>query len=290
MALRLLRRIAGGLIAALLYSLSTVAAFGDFMVSFDPKPLGKYVGEQTYPLQGGLFLGQSILDPANKPTVLVPGGTPGLLEDLKLQFGADGTIDKGWTWQAGPALKNSTFLVEDYEAVGTSTKVGGTLTFIYRPGAGDPMQVASPAKKGDIELHWIQRVVDNDNITDNPGYGNPEDTIDITKGSKTPFYDVGPAFDTRPPIFQDGAYRFDTQHDINFNAELFLVSNVVGTKTITIYSGVTWGWFTRVEREGEAMAPEPPSVVTMATGLSLTAGLFGLGLIRRLGRQHCPCQ
>jgi len=217
------------------------------------------------------------LKPMKIPTKLDTGGTKGLLADLDREFGKDGTVDKGWSWKAGGALDKSQFVIVDYSAIATKSKVGGTLTFFYAPGAGDPVQSKEPARDGQIELHWIQRVVDNHNITDKPGHGNAEDTIDFVKGGKTPFYDISQKFDSRPVIFQDGSDRPDPNQDHDFTFELYLASHIHGDKSkeITIYDGITWGWSDRVVK-----TPEPSTLIVALAALALAGTRFGRGAAR----------
>ena len=108
-------------------------------------------------------------------------------------------------------------------------------------------QGSDPQTGGDIELHWIQRVFDNHNITNNPGHGNLENVIDATIGKPFTdpgrlFYDFDVNFAT-PPLFVDFPGRVDPAQTHNWLAELYLASiDKNQPQTVTIYNGVRWGW------------------------------------------------
>ncbi len=94
-------------------------------------------------------------------------------------------------------------------------------------------------------VHWVQVIADNYNISDNPGYGNAENIID-NLGNAAPYYDVeGAANSTN---FFDSPIR-DNEANLNESdwwlADLFLATGPAGNKPgqVVLYnSGVQYGW------------------------------------------------
>jgi hypothetical protein len=177
-------------------------------------------------------------------TSIARGGTAAFLATLKAAFPA-------WNFNKAANDLAGSFDVEVYDALGTPSAVGADFRLQYNPAGGDP----TPANN---ELHWIQRVVDNHNITNNPGHGNFEDVIDGLPSQTDPFYDTFGDAD------EDSFHDFPTRHDADKNhfwfADLYLVE-LTAPQTVTIYNGVRWGWTNTV--------PEPSSVL----------GLLALGTL-----------
>ena len=122
---------------------------------------------------------------------------------------------------------------------GNPPGVGAQFQLFYHPGMGAP----TPAVN---QLHWIQRVVNNHNITNNPGHGNDEDIIDVSPGQSNPFYDLIPGITfTDEDELADGPARPDPWNEHIWSAELYLVEipdPVNAPKSVTIYNGISWGW------------------------------------------------
>jgi hypothetical protein len=101
--------------------------------------------------------------------------------------------------------------------------------------------------------HWVQVIADNYNITNNPGYGNAENIVDVGNGNTTPYYDVGGAANGTPAIngslnFFDAPIR-DNQANLNQSdwwlADLFLATGPANNAPgrVTLYSdGIQYGW------------------------------------------------
>jgi hypothetical protein len=231
--------------------IASQTATAAFTVTF-PRPPGSYRQVQEYNLPNGNH-GIATVVPA-LPMSIKRGGTEDFLAELNREFGATGTVNRGWNFVTGGELTNSSFRVTQYEAVGTPTEVGANFSLAYDRGGADPMQNPAPIGAGTTELHWIQRVRDDHNITNNPGHGNSENIIDIAAGGSVPFYDVGLPPVPRAPDFSDStrrpdpAMRLDSAESHDWFAELYLASHIHGAaeKTLTIYNGVEWGWINRV--------------------------------------------
>lgn len=147
----------------------------------------------------------------------------------------------GWTFSTGADLAGS-FNISGFEAYGALNSVGANLYLNYFPIGNDPVN------DDQTEVHWIQRVICNNNATDNSGYGNPEDTIDVPDRS-LPYTDPGRLFfDYKngfptPPIFQDGPDRVQVDGSNKWSAELYLASfKRDDPYNVRIHNGVTWGW------------------------------------------------
>ncbi|MGB3512871.1 MAG: PEP-CTERM sorting domain-containing protein [Microcoleaceae cyanobacterium] len=209
-------------------------------IRFDPS--------EEYTLPDGRK-GVTTLDPLSV-TEITRGGTAGFLDQLRAEF----PVVDGWNFNAAAADLAGSFNIDIYDAQGTPARVGTEFQLQYNPSAGDP----TPADK---DLHWIQRVVDNHNITTNPGHGNPENVIDIVAGQTDPYYDTNfgiQPFDER--TFYDFPGRTDADRSHFWFAELYLVEETA-PMTVTIYNGVRWGWRNTI--------PEPSSVL----------GLFAIGAL-----------
>ncbi len=179
----------------------------------------------------------------------------------------------------GPSL-DINFNITDYEAVNNGVIGGGQLVVDYTPQQGAVL----PAN-----LHWIQIVTDNYNITGvnganlkaPKGPGKPENVVDAT-GSATPYYDVaaaaggfGAKFNATPPHFEDFSSRLEptaANPTINWNADLFLVSDN-GKKGVTVYDAVEWGWVSQYMPKVGAI-PEPDVWAVMLLGFGLTGAMM----------------
>lgn len=248
-------------------------SYGTFVVT-DPGMTGTYLDHQDYTFAD--LSGRTTLDPL---VVLPPGGSDGFLAELNHEFGQDGIVDPGWTFSAGDDLTNSKFVITDYVAFGTAAQVGAAIALDYEPGGSDPSQTDDPVLDGQREFHWIQWIVDNHNITNNPGHGHFEDIIDTNAGTGVPFYDtVNPLYTpfARPPHFGDGPVRKDPWQEHDWHAEVYLVSHIHGenSKSVTIYNGVAWGWQNRI-------VPEPSGMVLLSF-----AGFFVVAYARGRTSQY----
>jgi hypothetical protein len=87
------------------------------------------------------------------------------------------------------------------------------------------------------------------------------------------------AFNTTPPHFEDQVNRNGEPNKanptINWIADLFLVSDP-GTKKMTIYNGVEWGW--QAMFVANAKVPEPGTLALFASALF---GVVGGRWLRR---------
>jgi hypothetical protein len=180
---------------------------------------------------------------------------------------------------------NIGFNITEYSAFNDGTSGGANLVVDFTK----PASVVLPAN-----LHWVQIVTDNFNLTGvnganlaaPMGIGKQENVIDAPSSPGSPYYDVSSLaaptpFNTNPPHFEDGSLRSEpTAADpvIVWNAELFLVSDP-GTKKMTVYNGVEWGWTTEFSANGVFGAPEPATWAMMLVGF----GMIGFMLQRRRG-------
>lgn len=202
----------------------------------------------------------TILNPLSA-IALPPGGTAGWTADMAAMF-------PGFTPIAGGNLQGA-FNVNTYQAVGGAS-VGANFNLTYKPTGTDP-----GANGNYANLHWIQRVFDNFNITApnpaNRGFGKPEDVIDNDPNNPAlPYYDglIKNAKGMLVPFsivpnFEDASRRA-AMPGITWSAELFLVKDdgkVNGKEELTVYDGVSWGWRTVV--------PEPATVLISGIGLLL---------------------
>jgi hypothetical protein len=192
--------------------------------------------------------GMTRLNPTAVQSITL-GGTPLFRELLESKF-------SNWTFnRAGNDLAGS-FEIQIYDAVGAFNVVGAHLRLQYIPGINPGIN--NPTPNGN-NLHWIQRVFDDHNITNNSGHGNPENIIDIGSGVTNPFYDT--AFSADETNFSDFSSRGDTDKNHNWSAELYLVEET-GPQEVTIYNGIQWGWNNEV-------VPEPLTIFGSGMGLGL---------------------
>ena len=187
---------------------------------------GVYDATDTY-CDGRCTASLNPLQPAN----LARGGTANFLGVLQAAF----PVASGWTFAAaGADLTNGSLRVRTYDVQGTDAQVGAEFHVQYVPGAGDPTE----------NIHWIQVVTDNHNVTNNPGHGNNENIVDnpFSPAGRAPYYDDGAA--ANGTHFYDFAVRTDAKRNHTWIADLYLVvgpaANAPGQ--VTIYSGIQWGW------------------------------------------------
>ncbi len=203
--------------------------------------------------------------------------TSPLTTDITALQNALTAIFPGFSYVYGGSLSSVTFNITTYAAFNNGTNGGATLV----------LNMTSSSQNLPTNLHWVQWVNDNWNITGfNPaagapmGIGKPENVIDGAFKTATfagsPFYDVfAPgdpnAFDTAPPKFSDMPQRGEPTQAvpvITWTAWLFLVSspsttgNIANPVPITFYDGIEWGWQTTA-------TPLPPTWILMMAGLAL---------------------
>jgi hypothetical protein len=201
---------------------------------------------ETYFLENPSRQGITTLNPVYA-TSITRGGTLGFQATLQTYF-------PNWTINTAPNDLAGIFDIQRYAAQGTPTRVGAELILEYIPGAGDPTPLGNT-------LHWIQRVFDNHNLTNNPGHGNYENVID--SGANDPYYDtVGNANET---YFSDFPGRIDAANNHTWFAELYLVEEN-SPQNITIYNGIQWGWNNNVQP-----VPEPLTMFGAAAALGYGA-------------------
>jgi hypothetical protein len=208
---------------------------------------GLWDTEESYTL-GDQSRGTTRLSPTDVISI-TRGGTIGFLGTLRRDFPT-------WNFNFASNDLEGSFEIAAYDARGTQSLVGAELILFYQPGAGDP----TPQNN---KLNWIQRVVDNHNITNNEGHGNYEDVIDIPAGRNNPFYN-GTFLSPSQRNFEDFSRRNDPNRDHNWLAQLYLVEET-GSQQVTIYNGIQWGWENRVQ-------PVPEPLTIFAAGVSLGFG------------------
>jgi len=179
----------------------------------------------------------------------------------------------------GPQL-GIDFTITNYSAANNGSVGGAKLTVAFTAQKG----VVLPAN-----LHWVQIVYDNANITGfngadltaPKGLGNPESVVDAI-GVASPYYDDAfakeyPDVKARaiPPNFRDIPRRREPTaavSTIDWTADLFLVSDP-GTKMMTVYDAVQWGWVSQYSANGQFNpVPEPASWAIMLAGFGLVGG------------------
>ncbi|MEK0195011.1 MAG: hypothetical protein EAZ78_21435 [Oscillatoriales cyanobacterium] len=180
-----------------------------------------------------------LLEPKSIKSIKL-GGTNGLLNVLRRAF-------PSWTFLRAPKEKElkGSFEIKTYKACGPLTPcqpgletpqiggVGAYLSLDYNPVGDDPNPVTE-------RVYWIQRVKSN-HKGGSVIHGTVENIIDINPGQKNPFY-------SKAPFFSDSPYRIDPLNNHDWFAELYLVKHKPGTRTVTIYNGIQWGWKNRVSR------------------------------------------
>jgi len=184
------------------------------------------------------------------------GGTEAFLLALDTDFPST----RGWKFVPAKEDLQGYFSVAEYYVFFNGKVGGGGFGFNYIPSGADPVT------DGDIELHWIQRVVSNHKR--HSVHGTSENRIGIKssiigKGT-VPFFDVIPKNSKRnppptkalPPHFEYDVARDDLGNEHDWRSETYLASiNRKNPRTVTIYNGVTWGWKNSTSREAAAEAP-----------------------------------
>jgi hypothetical protein len=233
-----------------------------------------YVPATAWVACGGGDSCKTVLEPP-KVVSLGPGNltnTATLTSDLNNQRGGFGIAKYGGNL-------NINFVVTDYEALNNGTRGGADFVVDF---TNNNPRAPLPAN-----LHWIQIVQDNWNITGVDGgdlsapmgLGNHENVVDAPKTPNNAYYDVSSntppnPFNTTPPHFEDGSGRGEPTRKnpvITWNAELWLVSDPKNDGQFTIYNGVEWGWATYLA------VPEPATWMMIIMG----GGLIGVALRRR---------
>lgn len=282
------RNVITSLCIGLSMMLANYPAFGFSIVPAQPGATNNYRINDVYTQPGGAQR-SVVLNPAGVDELL-RGGTDTFLATLQAEFPA-------WTFNIAPSDLAGTFNIQNNYACGLgttdcatergspSTIVGSFIDVTYTPGAGDPTAAAN-------DLHWIQRVFDNHNVTNSPGHGNAEDVTDIRAGftdpvlglcDNNPYYDCG--FFAGETFFVDRPSRSsDSGSDHVWGAELYLVEQTAAN-TVTIYNGIKWGWLNTASDIRALTAPPSatifdnpaPSVggATVATGIGTSSITWG---------------
>jgi hypothetical protein len=240
-------------------------------------------GGNYIPSVGPVACGQGKCKTTLKPTTVVDLG-PGSPQNIGLLFTDLAFQRPAYTIGAYGGSLDLDFIITHYGAYNAPPVHGANFYVDYK------------AQQGAVlpdNLHWIQVVTDNFNISGvngsdfnaPKGLGQPESIIDALNTPNQPYYDANaaannPPFASSPPSFRDFSSRFpepNAAHPrIDWTAELFLVSDP-GTKVMTVYNGVQWGWVTQYSANGNfAAIPEPAAWGLMLAGL----GLAGAGLRR----------
>ena len=217
-----------GLFATPLITLFAQPVFAFSITPPQPGATNVYFPRFEYTVNGDGWV--SRLDPLS---TLPTGGTSGF-NSLLSPFEAN-----GWTFSQGQTL-NGSFNIDTYETFATDI-VGANLKLDYLPQGNDPINDAQ------TNLHWIQRVTNNNSTSFEPGFGIPQDVIDV-RNLNLPysdpsrlFYDLDSGF--TPPSFQDGPLREEVDGANQWQAELYLAStNPSNPFDVTIYDGISWGW------------------------------------------------
>ncbi len=172
----------------------------------------------------------------------------------------------GYKYQSSTLAPNS-LSVQTYAALGSATSVGCDFYVTYTPNGNDPT----------TNVHWIQIIDDNYNITNNPGYGNKENRVDnpYSPGGRSPYYDDGGA--ATSTAFYDVPTRNNPGQKDTWMADLYLVSGpAAGTPgNIIIYGGIQWGWNNYPKNGAPAPIPLPSALLLFAPALA------GIGVFRR---------
>lgn len=148
-------------------------------------------------------------------------------------------------------LPDNSLVVHTYDAQYGTVKEQGVI------GADFHVEYVPPSGIH-TNVHWIQIICDNHNITDNPGHGNLEYIVDSAAAS--PYYDYDAAADDTN--FYDDPRRDDVDRKHWWYAELFLVTGPPAADitpatpaVVTLYNtGIKWGW---------TNVPEPATIVSL---------------------------
>lgn len=255
--------------AALAYTLSLQVSASPLTTNYSAVTINFAAGNPTtsglHDLQDHYTIGGNIwkadLSPFNPTYLRSP--TQNFADVLSAAF-------PGFTYaSAANELSDNSLVVRTYDVQGTPARVGAEFHIEYAPHGSDPT----------TNLHWIQVVTNNHNITDNPGHGNTDNTVDnpFSPGDRSPYYDDGGAATSgsatgQTIAFYDFPGRTDADMSHYWSAELFLVTGpMIGATSgqITTLGGVQWGW---------KNVPEPATIVLMLVGLLI------LSILTRHGR------
>ena len=241
-------------------------------------------GGNYIPSVGPVACGQGKCKTTLKPAKVLDLG-PGSPQNIGLLFTDLALQRPAYTIGAFGGSLDLDFIITHYGAYNVAPLSGANFYVDYK------------AQQGAVlpdNLHWIQVVTDNFNISGinggdlnaPKGPGNPESIIDALNTPNQPYYDVNaaankPPFGSSPPTFRDFSGRFpepDATHpEIDWTAQLFLVSDP-GTKVMTVYNGVQWGWVTQYSADGNfAPIPDPAGWALMMTGLGLAGAALRRG-------------
>ncbi len=272
-----------GIFCALLFSIENQSSIAATINPVQPGATASYIPSSGAVACDGGHTCTTRLDPpgvinlgaANSTSGNGQTNITGLQSALSAEF-------PGFTYAYGGDLRNLVFNITTYAAFNTGVSGGASLD----------LKVTTTSGRLPGNLHWVQLLTDNWNITGydpgpgaTTGSGHLEQVIDGTYPTKasagSPFYDFtgGSAF--RPPLFQDGPLRGEPTPAtpvIQWDAWLFLVSapseqgNTKAPVTITFYDGIEWGFQT-------ALTPLP------STWTVMLGGLLGVGYLafRRRG-------
>jgi hypothetical protein len=181
-------------------------------------------------------------------------GPINLRATLNAASGAYAGAAGGWSYAAGGSLPAQTLNVTAYEVHAGPNYVGIEFqkanpinTNLIKTLADVGFAVQAPQNQIPAgNVHWVQVIADNYNITNNPGYGNAENIIDIGGANTTPYYDVGGAANSTN--FFDAPMR-DNQANLNQSdwwlANLFMATGPANNQPgqVTLYSdGIQYGW------------------------------------------------
>lgn len=137
-------------------------------------------------------------------------------------------------------------------------KVGAALFLKYIPNLsmGDPDPNTG-------RVRWIQWV--RSNHPRDGAHNTPESVIDLdARFPGTPYYDAFPddVNAESPYPYEDVPSRIDVDFQHDWIAQLFLaveepLTQGNTTRTVTLYSGIEWGWINRILRRGKDPVPNP---------------------------------
>jgi hypothetical protein len=237
--------------------------------NFRTSSTGLYKPIDVWNMGGGNFNIAFALPLAPLPVVLNTGGALpnaapiNLSATLNAASGAYAGAAGGWSFVAGGSLPAQTLNVTAYEVHAGPNYVGIALqranpvnTNIIKTLADVGFAVQAPPNQVPAgNVHWVQVIADNFNITNNPGWGNAENIIDIGGGNATPYYDVGGAANGAPSLpnvpnvnFFDAPIR-NNQANLNQSdwwiANLFLATGPANNQPgkVTLYNdGIQYGW------------------------------------------------
>ena len=237
------------------------------------------------PVQPYVFGGQAMATVLKPITPLsIPGGGGTTLPGApNTDFNLLSTLfpgSSGWSYSSG-VLAPGSLTVMTYAAIGPPNiagSVGADFYVKYTP--MNTPTITDPT----TNLHWIQIIYDNYNISNNPGYGNPEFIVDngasprsiLNPNGRVPYYDDGGAATggstaVNTVYFFDRPLRDNPGQKDTWIADLYLVSGPAigaGAGNITIYGGVQWGWT-------NTPVPLPSALLLFAPALA------GIGVLRK---------